>query len=80
MAFSTERGDQVTRAVNHPRAGECGPYRQTLPTAFAISRKLAPCSRSRVISLLLTIRRGRPNVFPLSLGVAQPGPNPFLNE
>src|SRR6266567_9649483 len=42
------------------------------PTAIAISRKLAPCSRNHVISSPLTIRRGLPSVFPLSLALRSP--------
>lgn len=41
------------------------------PTAFAISRKLAPSSLNRAIWSPLTIRRGRLNVFLLSLTLQQ---------
>jgi hypothetical protein len=60
------------RHLNHPHSRRVRTIPADAPTAFAISRKLAPSSRSRVISSLLTIRRGRPNVFPLSLALRSP--------
>jgi hypothetical protein len=57
---------------NHPHKRRVRTVPGDAPTAFAISRKLAPCSRSRVIWSPLTIRRGRPNVFPLSIALRSP--------
>ena len=58
--------------TNYPHSRRVRTVPGDAPTALAISRKLAPCSRSRVISLLLTIRRGRPKVFPLSFALRSP--------
>src|SRR5882672_397060 len=51
------------------------------PTTLAISRKLAPCSRSLAISSLFTIRRGPLNVFFFfAWRLRKRRPDPFLNQ
>jgi len=67
VRFDRRRSDDI----NYPHNRRARTVPGDAPTAFAISRKLAPCSLNRAIWSPLTIRRGRPNVFLLSLTLQQ---------
>ena len=68
VRFDRRRSDDI----NYPHKRRVRTVPADAPTAFAISRRLAPCSRSFAIWSPLTIRRGRPSVFPLSFALRSP--------